>query len=273
MFTLTERYDPLTGRAWLEVRGTPPRTVPIDEGYGAEREQLRAAWPDRPWHADWHGGTFWPSPWGRPPLVVLLAAVTLACAATVGAGWLVGPWGAVAVALAASWPLLRLLDHASITARGIRLGSFWSMRTPWHEVEAAGVASEGRARTLWVRGRLGAASASVPPVLVPAIRARIRRLGGLEVTDGDGGLDVRYARWRQAALGLPWGALLGTAATLPFVSAPWRVATVGLLVTCGLGALGASIEARATGWGTGAVGWLTVTYAVVLAALTLGPWI
>ena len=61
------------------------------------------------------------------------------------------------------------------------------------------------------------------------------------------------------------------------ITATWGVmfflAGLPWLWIIGLGALGASIEARATGWGTGAVGWLTVTYAVVLAALTLGPWI
>jgi hypothetical protein len=43
----------------------------------------------------------------------------------------------------------------------------------------------------------------------------------------------------------------------------------GLLVALALGLLGASVEARATGWGAGGVAWLTVLYALVLALLTL----
>ncbi len=271
--TLVERYSPVTGRAWLEVRGEPRRVVPVGPGYAAERARWKATAPDRPWDADWSDGTFWPSPLGLPLVPVAVGAALAAAGLAVLAGLLAGPTAVPAVVVALAWPLARLFDGVSVTARGIRVGSLLALRVPWHEVEAVGLFARGRERVLWVRGRHGAASATVPPVLVPAVRARIRRLGGLVVAEGDGGLDLRYATWRAPALGLPWGVLLGSAVALPFAADPFRVAATAFLVVTGLGALGASVEARATGWGTGAVGWLTAVYAVVLAALSLGPWL
>ena len=56
----------------------------------------------------------------------------------------------------------------------------------------------------------------------------------------------------------------------PLAPDPFHVLFVGGLVCVALGALGAAVEARGTGWGAGAVAWSMVVYAVVLAALALG---
>lgn len=267
---LIERYDPWTGRAWLEVRGTAPRRIPIGPGYAARRAALRRAWPDRPVDADWSDGRFWASPLGWPPYPVVVGGWLVAALAVAGGAAVAGGTGAAAVAVAAAWPLVRLLDAVHVGRRGVRVGPPWALVVPWHDVQDVGLHRIGRSVHVWVRTRTGAASGTVPPVLVPAVKARIRRLGGLAPTAGDGGLDVRYARWRAAANGLPWGVLAASVAAAFVVADPWPVLGAGLLVVAGLALLGAAVEARAGGWGTGAVLWLALLYAVVLAALSIG---
>ncbi|MEZ4239701.1 MAG: hypothetical protein R3F59_26805 [Myxococcota bacterium] len=63
---------------------------------------------------------------------------------------------------------------------------------------------------------------------------------------------------------------MGCLAAAPFTPWPFAVLLAGGAVACGLGLLAAAVHARATGWGTGAVGWLTLLYALVLALVTLG---
>jgi hypothetical protein len=260
-----ERYSPWTGRAWLEVVGTP-RTVPFGPGYGAVKKGLRAEWPDRPWESDWMDGTFEAAPWGRPLWPVLGAAAVGAGATIAAATAFGGGPAAVATAAVFAWPLLRLLDHVSVNDKGIRVGPAWSLRIPWSEVEAVGL-SEG---LLWVRGVHHGAAAHVPPALAPVVRARIRRFGGLSADRTDGGQITRYARFRAAAAGLPPGVLVGVLAAMALHPEPFRVLFVGGLVVVALAALGAAAEARATGWGAGSVFWLTVVHGIALAAFAIG---
>jgi hypothetical protein len=264
-----ERYSSWTGRAWLEVDG-PGLRVEAGPGYREARRRWREEWPHCPWAAEWGDGTFEPAPVGRPLYPVLLAALALAVAATSAAGVALGPAAAVATAGAVAWPLLRLVDHASVTASGIRLGPAWATRVAWPDVERVGLhVTAGRAR-LWAVTRFGGAVVDVPPALAPAVRARVRRLAGVTPEVGDGALDLRYARWRAAAAGIPAGVAAGALAAAPLAPDPFRVLFVAALVVTALGALEGAVTARATRWGAGAVAWSTLSFAVVLAALAIG---
>ena len=135
---------------------------------------------------------------------VLVAAAALAGSAV----------GAVGGAVFGGWLVARWLDGVEVTARGVRVGPPWALIVPWHAVRGLGFVRVNRAVEVWVATDRGVATTgTVPPVLVPAVRARIRRLGGLALTEGTGGpggvLDLRYARWQPAAAGIPWGVGLG----------------------------------------------------------------
>lgn len=272
VYGFRERYDPWTGRAWLEIRGPRPRWVRIAPGYAEIRQNLRLTWPDRPFDAEWADGRFPPAPRGLPPALALTLGTLAVIGGTVAAGLAVGPVASVAVALAGAWPLVRALDGVEVTARGIRVGPPWALITPWHAVQRLGLDQRGPTATVWLIGARGGASGTVPAVLVPAVRARIRRLAGLELEVGEGGADRRYAGWRAAASGIPWGVGLATLAAAPFTAAPFGVLAAGGVVVAGLALLGAAVEARATGWGTGGVLWLTLLYALVLLLVSAASW-
>jgi hypothetical protein len=268
-----ETYDPWTGRAWLDIVGPKPERQRIGPGYGAVRRELRARFPDRPFDADWDDGRYWPAPYGWPIGPALTAALALAVAAIAGAALLGGPWAAFGVAALVGWPTLRLLDGVEVRADGIRVGPPWAAKVAWYHVEQVGIVGS----TVWVRTKYGGGSGTVPPVLVPAVRARIRRLSGLDLVvrptssvrgDGDGGLDARYASWRAAATGIPWGVGLGAAVAAWLTPDPWAVLDAAGAVVVGLALLGGAVHARGTGWGVGAVLLLTALYAGI--ALLLG---
>lgn len=270
--TLRERYDPWTGRAWLEVRPSLQR-FPMGPGYAEVRRALREKWPDRPFDADWADGRFSPSPFGRPVGPVVVLATVGLVALVIGAGAALGPTGAIAVGALGIGPVVRLLDAVDVSRRGLRVGPPWALVVPWHEVERVGIAQRGRTAELWMVGRRGASTGTIPAVLIPAVRARIRRMGGLDVARGDGGLDVRYARWRAPAAAIPWGVGLATLIGAAGSGTPWAILGLGGLVTLALVLLGAAVEARATGWGTGAIGWLTILYALLLLILGFASWV
>jgi hypothetical protein len=264
-----ERYDALTGRAWLEVVGAGWR-IPISSGYGPVRARLREAFPDRPFVADWMDGRFPAAPLGLPQDLVTALAGLVAVAAVVAAALLTGPWGALAVAVASAWPLVRLRDGVVVRKEGVRVGPPWAAITPWHEVVSVDVEVAGRRGKVGLVTASGGAVVGIPAVLAPALRARLRRLGALEPGDRADGLDAKYARWRAPATGIPWGILAGTPIAAAFSPDPWVALTAGLLAMAATAVLGSAVEARATGWGAGAVLWATLTYAIVLAAIGLG---
>ncbi len=266
-----ERYSSWTGRAWLEVdgEGRSSRVAAIGPGYAAARRERAARWPEVPWTADWSDGTFEPAPWGLPAhLVTVGCAAAWAAVIGLAAAW--GGGGPAVIAVAAgAWPALRLQDHASLTAAGVRLGPAWAARVPWPDVRRVGLLRQGRRVRLWVLTSTGGGVVDVPPALAGAVRARARRRSGLRVEDGDGGAELRYARWVAAADGVPWGLLVATAAVMPFAASPFAVALWGGLAVAVAGALGAAVHARGSGWGAGAVFWSTVAYGVVLAGVAL----
>lgn len=269
VYGFVERYSSWTGRAWLEIRGTQPRRLPIRAGYGDVRAELRSRHPGRPFTAEWSDGQFPPAPFGGPAYPALVVAWGLAAAAAAAAAVAGGPVAAGVAWVAVSWPLLRLLDAVRMRRSGLRVGPVWASTTPWHEVLEVGVWR----RRLWVRTQRGGATAFVPGPLVPAMRARLRRLGALELVERPPGTDQRYAIWREVAPGVPWGILTGSVIAMWWTADPWATLAVGLLVVAGTALLGAVVEARASGWGAGGVGWLTVLHALVVGIMTLGGWL
>ena len=265
-----ERYDAWTGRAWVDVLGPEPRQIPIDGRYGSVRAALRERFPDRPFTSEWATGRFPASPLGLPLNPVLLAAWATAVSGCIVAGALGGPVAAGAMGVAFAWPLLRLLDGIVVSRRGIRAGPPWAGCVAWHDVDRVTVRRGGRGVQVWVWSANGATSGTVPRALVPALRARVRRLGGVSMTDEPGGLDLSYAAWQPALNGAPWGLLLGTSVAALATPWPFELLIAGWLATAGVALLAAAVQARATGWGTGSVMWLTMLYAVVLVALSLG---
>lgn len=264
-----ERFGRFSGRAWLEVRG-PGWRVPIGPGYGPVRVALRGAFPDQPFTSDWMHGRFPSLPGGIAPGLVFASCATavLIAVAVVGVG--VGGGAAALVAAASIWPLGRLRDAVVVGARGVRAGPPWAPRVPWYQIDSAHVRSGPVRSEVWIHTHVGVMGASVPTVLVPALRARMWRLGGLNLVEGGDRVDAKYGAWRAPAAGTPWGLLLGTAFAAPFTPTPWTTLVAGLLATAATALLGAAVEARAGGWGTGAVLGFTAVYAVVLAALAIG---
>jgi hypothetical protein len=267
-----ERYSDWTGRAWLDIEGAGGVRLyrqPIGPGYGELRRTLQERFPGRPWQADWSGGHFPAAPFGAPLGLILLSGALAWMGVLSAAGLWGGGGPALAVAAVGAWPLARWVDGVSVLADGIRVGPPWALVVPWHEVQRVGVYRAGREMRVWMVHRLGASSGSVPEPLLPALRAQLLRRGGLELELSSGGLDVRYALWRAAAAGLPWGVVAGTVLGAPLSSDPWQVLLAGGLVAAGLALLGAAVEARATGWGMGAVGWLTLLHALLLGLVAM----
>ncbi|HHO52999.1 MAG TPA: hypothetical protein ENK18_19510 [Deltaproteobacteria bacterium] len=265
-----ERYDPWTGRAWLELRGPEPARIPLgSEGYAQRRRALRQRFADRPFSSEWADGRFPPAPAGLPVYPVLVLSWLAGSGACGLAAFTAGPLPAAGVALGLSWPLVRMLDAVHVIPRGIRIGPPWAPCVSWHEIEAVGVYPRWLGARVWVRHARGQGSATIPRVLVPALRARVRRLGALSLRGGDGGIASWYARWRVPAMGGPWGLLVGTLVACWLTPWPWLVLAVGLAGVAVLVVLSSAIEARASGWGAGSVLWLTLLYALFLAALAV----
>ncbi len=265
-----ERVSPWSGAAWLEVEG-PGWRVPIDADYGVSRAALRRALHAVPFDADWQDGRFPARPLGLPEGVAMGVGLLAALAAVIAVAILAGPAGAVAVGVIGAWPVVRLRDRVVVRDEGLVAGPPWAPSLPWHEVEGAQAALGRWGTRVWVSSSRGVFAATLPTAIVPALRARLWRLGGVKLEDARlEGLDATYAVWRVPAAGIPWGLLVGTVCVAPWTGRPWVALLAGLTAMTGTALLGAAVEARGTGWGAGAVLWATLTYAVVLAALTLG---
>jgi len=266
---LVERYDSWTGRAFLHVQG-PGWRVPLRPGYGATRASLRRWLPDVPFASDWMDGRFPSIPVGLPGDLVLATVGVAVAVAALTAGWQLGwPFG-LGVALLAAWPLGRLRDGWVVRAEGVRAGPPWAPVVPWYEIESIHVVEGRRRAFLWTRGPGGGQAAAIPRALLPALRARVRRLGGLEILAGDADLDDRYWRWRAPAVGIPWGIGLGALLVAFATPIPWTILCAGALAMASTGLLGLVVVFRAEGWGFGGVLMGTILYGVVLATIGLG---
>jgi hypothetical protein len=267
-----ERYSPWTGRAWLEIvveagdSTRVARTIPIDARYGALRAALRSRFPDRPYDAAWSDGAFPAAPLGFP----VDATVLLLCLGLITGLFAAVSWHPLAMLLAGfAYPIVRFRDSMSLTDAGVRAGPAWAPVTPWHEVSRVVLIQSGWTQRVYVVGRHGAATATVPRVLIPALRARLRRLSGLPLDTDPRWLDLTYAIWQAAAPAVAWGTLVGTLLIAPATSDPWRVVLAGGLAFAALGLLSASVAARVSGWGTGAIACAVGAYAVVLSAIAI----
>lgn len=266
---LHERYSGWTGRAWLEVEG-PGWKIPVEVGYGEVRAKLRSWLPDVPFSADWMDGRFPAAPAGLPGDLVFAVAITFVAALSGLLAWQLGWHVGLVLALIAAWPLGRLRDAWVVRPEGLKAGPPWAGVTPWYEIEELRIARGRRRVWMWSRGPGGGGAASVPAALVPALRARVRRLGGLELVDATEDTDDRYWRWRAPAVGIPWGIGLGTAVAAFFTPVPWTALTAGAAAMVGTGLLGLVVVFRSDGWGFGSVVAGTVLYGLVLLVVGLG---
>lgn len=270
-----ERYRPWRGDAVLKVAG-PGWVVPWTADHGARRRALRDALPEAPFTSDWgEGGAFPTLVLGRAPgpATALAAATAVALAAVAGA------WGGPALGLltAVAWwlPYGALRGGLSITEDGLGAGPPWAPRVAWFDVEGVGWEPAGRgAVRLVVRGPAGRRVAVLPEALLPVVRGRVRRLGGLDVVPTQTGpgrsSDLRYVDARAWAHGLPWGALAGVVVGSALAPDPWVVLRVGLPLAGAAGLVGAAVEARAAGWGEGGVLWLSLAWGLVLLGVFSG---
>lgn len=191
------------------------------------------------------------------------------------AGLWTGPMGALAVALAGTWPMARLRDRVQVRDDGLAVGPGWTPVVPWHEVHGVRLVPGARRSMVVVRTVSGAQLADVATAVLPALRARLRRQGALALDEGAVPTSERYARWRTVASAVPWGVLVGTAVAVSMSPTPWTTCLAGLLTMAATALLAAAVEARAAGWGAGGVLWVTLAYGVVLIAvgLGLGGWV
>ena len=264
-----EHFSTFTGRAWMSVEG-PGWRVPIGEGYGQIRADLRRWFPDRPFTADWADGRFPSARFGLPcDLLLWTGGGVILASSMVLSGW-VGPVAGATCLAAGIWPLARLRDAIVVRDTGIRIGPSWAPTVPWCAVEGVTVIASKRTAQVWVDTDRGTEGATLPTALVPALRARVWRLGGVDLDPRSDPVDMRYGRWQGPATAAPWGVLLGTSIGACFVDRPWQVLIGGLLVMAALAMLAAAVEARSTGWGAGGVFWFTGVYATVLLSLVVG---
>lgn len=264
-----ERVSPWTGRGSLRIQGLGWE-IPIDEHYGGVRAALREEFSELPFRSGWSDGRFPAAPFGLPEGLATVLGLVLAAGVVGMSGWRLGAEAAVAAALLTAWPVLRLRDRLVLRDAGLAAGPAWAALRPWHEVRAVRIDAGARRTRVQVLSRQGVHYATIPTLVLPALRARLWRQGGLPLAPVVGDLDDRYRGWQRPAAAVPWGVCLATIAIALVAPAPWRVLTAGLVAMLGLALLGAAVQSRATGWGAGAVLWLTGLYAVVMLAIGLG---
>jgi hypothetical protein len=271
---LEERFGRWTGRARLVLVGTALR-VPIGPGYGRARARIRAALHDRPFVSDWMDGRFPSIPGGLPPDLATAIAIAAAAVAAIALGAVAGAELGLVAALLSGWPIGRLRDAWVVRADGLRGGPPWAALVPWHDVASVHVRIGRRRALLWTRGPGGGHAASLPIALLPAFRARVRRLGGLDLIEGEPGLEDRYLRWRAPAVGFPWGIGAGCAVAAALSPAPWTVLIGGAAAMAATALLGAMVTLRAGGWGAGSVFAGTLLYGLLLlvAGLVAAGWV
>lgn len=269
-----ERYSIWTSRMWLEIGGAQ-WTIPMDSQYGEIRAWLRGTFPELPFRSDWMDGRFptysmgLPEAWSTSLITVLSSAVVLAT--TVYWGLSTGAY----LLLAWFWILGQTRRRLVIQNTGIAAGPPWMPLVAWHRVERVSY-SVGRTRAfIRYRSKHGGGECVVPLRLIPAIRGRLWRLGGLRLKESNATKTDRYLQWTGASWGVPWILLLSASTLVWMFNEPWKWLTLMVIAAVVLGLIGASVRARALGWAGGGVLWLTALYGVllVLLSLFLGGWI
>lgn len=266
---LHEGFSGLTGQAALHLHG-PGWALPIDADYGENRARLRRWLADLPFTSDWMDGRFPAIPAGLPPDAALALGVSVATGVCLILAWQLGWMVGLAGALLAVWPLGRLRDAWLVRPEGLRGGPPWAPVIPWYDIDAVHIRHGRRRAWVWTRGHRGGQRCAVPLALVPALRARIRRLGGLDLVDAPEDLDDRYLRWRAPAVGIPWGVGAGAVLVAFLTPSPWTALVMGALTMTGMALLGLMVTTRSRGWGFGGVLAGTLLYGLVLLAVGLG---
>ncbi len=265
-----ERFDPWTATVRLEVDG-PGWSVPVDATYPPVRRALRQAFPDRPFTADWsEQGVFPGLVLDRPPALAwgLLVAFVLGSVWAFAAGF--GPSIGLLLAIVWWWPLGRARASVIVDPLGVRVGPVWAPRIPWHEVVEIGeepVGTRGTRLVVWTGE--GTQEAVVPRALMPALSARMWRLGGVRVGGLPRRVELGYRRAAQGARGAPWGVLAVTLVLAAFATEPFPILVWGLLATGIAGFVGAAVEARVRGWAHGGIVWMTAAWSVVLLGILI----
>ena len=267
-----EFYDPWREQARLRVRGAAHEEV-IGPGYGRLRRQLRAALPDRPFVSAWQDGRFPGGWWGQRRAMtraIGLGVVVTALALPLG---VMARGVGVVVAVVVAWSaVVRVSRSVRITRRGVAAGPPWSPVRPWHVVDRVVARSGALLTEVEVFGQGRGARGTVPTVLLPALRARVRRLGGLEVVPEDAAdsaamADGAYAMLRPLTWGAAWGALVGGGFAALGTSSVWEGLGVAAMLALVGGLVAAAVEARSNGWWFGSVASLCALYAVALSWL------
>lgn len=263
-----ERVDPWRGRLLVTVVGVGGAVAP-GSGYGEARRALRAH--DVPVVSDWEDGRFPAVPLGLPEGTGTALAVVVALVGVAGAAWWLGAFGGIVAGLVGGWGVARARDRLVMTEEGLRVGPAWAPWVRWADVAALGVRPAGRSSVVvWARGHAGG-GVRVPASLVPAIRARAWRIGRVPMHEATPSVLEQHQGWAAAAVGVPLG-LIVVSPVVMATSAPFAWLVALYWVAGAVGALGAAVTARASGWGAGAIGWMVVVYGVVLGAVSYATW-
>ena len=173
------------------------------------------------------------------------------------------------------WVLGQVRRRLVVQKSGVFVGPPWTPLTPWHRIERVTYSVKGARAFVRFRSDRVGGECVVPTVLIPAIRGRLWRLGGIKLKEAEATSTDRYLQWASASWVLTWLILLSASTTVWFFDEPWSWLTLLVVLAVVVGLIGASIRARALGWGGGGVLWLTALYGVllVLISLILGGWI
>lgn len=238
-----EGIDPWTGQPQAWAEGTAA-VWPLDDHWTVRRTVLRQHLADRPWTSDWSKtGRFegtvgvWGGRWAQVVLSLLTIGGLLGLAHVVSPAWLYTAASVCAVGV------LSLSRRLVVDELGIRCGRYGSPLWGWHEIEDVRVQTSGDRSQITVIGPM-VGTIELPTGVLPAVRARIARLGRMDLSNGAPTLDHWY---RQRETGLHWAPwvfmMLMSGLVVLDMARPAQVVLGGM----GLGALGRAVALRQRG--------------------------
>ena len=209
-----------------------------------------------PFHSDWMDGRFPTYSIGIPEMwfTVLVVGVgfVVVMSVTVVSGLAEGLF-----LLAAWFWLFCQSRHRLVIQRvGIAAGIPWGPLVPWHKLQSVSFSVRGTRAYVRYRSDYGGGECVVPTGLIPAIRGRLWRLGGIELKRVEATVSDRYLQWVGISWSTPWFVLLGASTTVWVTSEPWTWLTILVIISVILGLVGSSVRSRALGWRGGGILWL-----------------